>query len=377
MRSRVIVLALVLVTAAVSAQAPPRRATNIAALLAFPAFYHGHQVVIVGQVETGNDGRIRATDGISSIRVVFQGSAPDGNDEIRGEFWDLGRMKSDDPRVSRIDLKGVFGVDPEGAWPRAGEVTALMATAVTRSSIPVAPSIRTIVLNPARYLNQKVTVTGQFTGRNLMGDLADAPAKSRWDFVIRSTDAALWVSGARPKGKGFDLALDARLDTGRWLEITGVVHEGRGLQWLEVSDGGIQLGKAPTDSKPVEEPAQVRVPAAPPPEVVFSAPTQEESDVALNTSVRIQFSRDIKAATLKGNVRAAYLESETIQKGEPTTPIAEFTTQYNAASRVLEVKFPKPLERFRTLTVELKDGILGTDDQPLKPWTLMFVLGAS
>jgi len=236
MRSRVIGLALALVTAVVSAQAPPRRATNIAALLAFPAFYHGRQVLVVGQVETANDGKIRATDGITSMRVVFQGSAPDGNDEIRGEFWDLGRIKSDDPRLARIDLKAVFGVDPEGAWPRAGDVTALMASSITRASVPVAPSIRTIVLNPARYLNQKVTVTGQFSGRNLMGDLADAPGRSRWDFVIRSTDAALWVSGARPKGKGFDLALDARLDTGRWLEITGVVHEGRGLQWLDVSD---------------------------------------------------------------------------------------------------------------------------------------------
>ena len=144
-----------------------------------------------------------------------------------------------------------------------------------------------------------------------------------------------------------------------------------------MGDNGIQLGKAPTDPKPADEPAQVRVPAAPPPEVVFSAPTQDESDVALTSSVRIQFSRDIKAATLKGNVRASYLESETTQKGEPTTPAADFTTQYNAASRVLELKFTKPLERFRTLTVELKDGILGTDDQPLKPWTLMFVLGAS
>jgi hypothetical protein len=377
MRARVISLALVLVTGAVSAQAPQRRAANIAALLGFPAFYHGRQIIIVGQVETASDGKIRATDGIASIRVVFQGSAPDGNDEIRGEFWDLGRMKPDDPRLARIDLKGAFGIDPEGAWPRAGEVTAIIASGITRSNVPAAPSIRTIVLNPARYLNQKVTVSGQFTGRNLMGDLPDAPARSRWDFVVRSADAALWVSGARPKGKGFDLALDARLDTGRWLEITGVVHEGRGLQWLDVADDGIQLGKAPIDTAPIEDAPRVRVPAAPPPEVVFSAPTQEETDVALNASVRIQFSRDIKASTLKGNVRATYLESETVERGEPTTPSADFTTQYNAANRVLELKFAKPLERFRTLKIELKDGILGTDDQPLKPWTLMFLLGAS
>ena len=76
--------------------------------------------------------------------------------------------------------------------------------------------------------------------------------------MIRSADAALWVSGARPKGKGFDLALDARQDTSRWLEITGVVREGRGLQWLEAVSEGIQLGKAPTTSAPVEEPTPVR-----------------------------------------------------------------------------------------------------------------------
>src|SRR5205085_1320265 len=101
------------------------------------------------------------------------------------------------------------------------------------------------------------------------------------------------------------------------LEITGVVREGRGLQWLEVGENGIQLGKAPTEQRPVEEEVQVRVPAAPPPEVVFSTPTQDETDVSAATTVRIQFSRDIKPATLKGNVIASYLESETIQKGEP------------------------------------------------------------
>jgi hypothetical protein len=369
------ILAVLMIGTAASAQAPQRRAANVTGLLTFSAFYHGRPVVVVGEVTTRNDGQIRVSDGQASLHVVFKGSAPDGNDEIRGEFWDLARMKPDDPRLASIDLRQTFGIDPSGAWPRAGEVTALMATTITPAGVPDAPSIRTIVLNPSRYLNQRVTVTGQFLGRNLTGDLPDAPAKSRWDFVIRSADAAIWVSGARPKGKGFDLALDARLDTGRWLEVTGVVHEGRGLQWVDVGAEGIQLGKAPTAAPRTEEPSPVRVPAAPPPEVVFSAPTEEESDVALNTSVRIQFSRDLDQATLKGHVRVHYLESETSERGEPSTPTAEFATQYNAPNRVLELKFARPLERFRTLKVELQEGILGTDKQPLKPWTLTFVLG--
>jgi Bacterial Ig-like domain len=370
------VLVLAALSAAAGAQPATRRATNIATLQAFPAYYHGRQVVLIGQVATENNGAIRATDRLSSVQVVFKGSAPDGNDEIRGEFWDLGRMKPDEPRLANIDLRRSFGVDPDGAWPRPGDVIAVMATAISPADVPSSPSVRAIVLNPSRYVNQKVTVSGQFAGRNLFGDLPDAPARSRWDFVIRSVDAALWVSGARPKGKNFDLALDARQDTGRWLEITGVVREGRGLQWLEVTPEGIQLGKAPATAAPAEEAEPVRT-LGPAPEVVFSAPTQEETDVPLRTTVRIQFSRDIKAATLKGNVRVAYLDSETVERGEPTTPIAEFSTQYNGANRVLELKFAKPLERFRTLRVELTDAVLGTDDQPLKPWTLTFLLGAS
>ena len=44
---------------------------------------------------------------------------------------------------------------------------------------------------------------------------------------------------------------------------------------------------------------------------------------------------------------------------------------------MLELKFAKPLERFRTLKLELLEGILGTDQQPLKPLTLTFLLGDS
>ena len=373
---RYLALLLVAAATAVSAQPPARRATNIEALLAHPAFYHQRQIIVVGRVATQDNGELRVADDAGSVRVVFKGSAADGLDEIRGEFLDIGRMKPDDPRLAGYDLKRTFHVDPEGAWPRPGDVTTIVATAVTATSAPPAPSIRAIVLNPSRYLEQKVTVTGQFAGRNLFGDLPDAPAKSRYDFVIRSTDAAIWVTGGRPKGKGFDLSVDARIDTGRWLEVTGVLQQGRGLQWLEVGAAGIQLGKAPTETAPEGEPS-IRVPAAPPPEVVFSAPTQDESDVALTTSVRIQFSRDIDQATLKGHIRVQYLDAQTVERGEPTTPSAQFTTQYSAANRVLELKFPKPLERFRTVNVDLLEGILGTDQQPLKPFRLTFALGGS
>src|SRR5206468_2731549 len=128
-------------------------------------------------------------------------------------------------------------------WPRPGEVTAIIASSVT----PAAPaggvasaagttttpgfapaSIRSIVLDPARHVGEKVMVVGQFYGRNLSGDLPDAPRQSRYDFVLRAADASIWVTNLRPKGKdakgaNFELGLDARIDTGKWLQVSGIV----------------------------------------------------------------------------------------------------------------------------------------------------------
>ena len=67
----------------------------------------------------------------------------------------------------------------------------------------------------------------------------------------------------------------------------------------------------------------------------------------MTTTVRIQFSRDIDQATLKGRIKPHYLESQSAERGEPVTPPADFTFQYAGANRVLELKFTKPLERFR------------------------------
>jgi hypothetical protein len=374
MRIRAVALLAVLTTAAVSAQPSTRRATNVAALRAYPAFYHLRPVVVMGKVSLADNGQMRIADDAGSMRVVFKGSPPDGASEVRGEFWDLGRMNADDPRLSGMEVQRTFGIDPEAGWPRPGQVTAIVASVIAEAPPQVGTSIRVIVLEPARFLDQKVSVTGQFAGRNLLGDLPDAPAKSRYDFVLRSADAAIWVTNLRPRGKDFELALDQRIDTGRWVQVSGVLQQGRGLQWL---DG---TGSTVTLTKPLAEPAPeapILVPSAPPPEVVFSTPTQDETDVLLSTIIRVQFSRDIAPATLKNQVVITYDQSETQARGGNAPPAVEFTTQYIAAKRVLEIRFPKPLERFRTLQIELTNGILGTDQQPLVPWTLKFATGGS
>lgn len=365
-------LLVLLFVSSVSAQPSVRRATNLAALIGHPAFYHLRPVLVVGSVKLQDDGELRVTTDGASMPVLFKGTAAEGIDEIRGEFWDLGRMGADNPKLAGYDLKKTFKIDPEGTWPRPGQVIAIVASAIAPAEPVSAPSIRNIVLYPSRYLDQRVTVTGQFGGRNLLGDLPESPAQSRYDFVLRSADAAIWVTNLRPRGKDFELALDARIDTGRWLEVSGTLQQGRGLQWLDGMNGTIKITQAPKETR---DDAPIRVPAGPPPEVVFSAPIGDETDVALSTNVRIQFSRDIDPSTFRGRIAAKYSDAETRERGEPDTPKIEFTTNYLPGTRVLELKFANPLERFRTVTVQLQDGILGTDKQPLAPWTLTFQTG--
>jgi Bacterial Ig-like domain len=183
------------------------------------------------------------------------------------------------------------------------------------------------------------------------------------------------VVNIQPKGKDFELALDARIDTGRWIEVSGTLQQGRGLQWLDAQAGSLKLAKAPVETTAQEAP--IRVPAAPPPEVIFSAPTQDETDVQLSAAIRIQFSRDVNPATIKNHVRVTSGGTGLSAGGVPDSPITEFTTQYLPGNRVLEIHFSKPLERFLGVHVELVEGILGTDKQPMIPWKLDFTTGGS
>jgi hypothetical protein len=355
----------------VSGQPVVRRVTNIEALQAFPGFYHLRPTTIAGTLGLGDDGRLRLTSAAGSIPLVSSGGAADGDSEVRGEFWDVGRMSPDDPRLAVYDLRETFQFDPEGPWPRPGQVTAFIASAVVPTTVPAVATVRALVLHPSRFRDQTVTVTGQFSGRNLLGELPDAPANSRFDFVLRSAEGAIWVSHIQPRGRDFDLALDARVDTGRWLQVTGVLQQGRGLQWLDASTGSVQVTGPPAEATRAVEP--VSAPAGPAPEVLFSAPAQEEIDVGPATNIRIQFSRNIDPGTFRDRVRVTYGES-----GAGTTsrePVIEVRTEYRAGARALEITPIEPLAAHRAVRVELSEGILGTDGQALAPWTLSFATG--
>jgi Big-like domain-containing protein len=112
-------------------------------------------------------------------------------------------------------------------------------------------------------------------------------------------------------------------------------------------------------------------------EVTFSAPVEGEADVRLDTSVRIQFSRDVDPRSLEKRIRMSYSADESAERGEAQPPSITFEIRYQPGTRGLEVRPSRPLERFRHVSVDLLDGIVGTDGSALGPWSLHFATGGS
>ena len=356
------------------AQPQARIATTIDALLTYPVFYHGRTVVIRGTLDQRDGFWSLTSHGTERrIHVLTKSARLDpGAVEARGEFWDLGRLQQEDPRFAGYEMDRLIERVSQGRWPGQNQVFVLaldLAGPGTPAPSTQATTIRAVVLEPDKYEGQKVTVTGRFRGVNLFGDLPQAPGRSRYDFVLQSADAALWVTGLQPKGKNFSLDRNARVDTGRWLEVTGTVGRSAGLVWIDGATIG--LGTAPEPAAVV----QVEVPKiGPPPEVTFSIPTPEDIDVETNMLVRIQFSRDMDTASLKDRVRVRYVTPPA--EGGPTSP-PPFTTAYREGTKVLEIKFSGRLDRFRTTEVELLDGVAAFDGAKLvTPWKLTFTTGA-
>jgi hypothetical protein len=361
------VFLIVLLTAgSASSQTSSRRLTTIDALKQYPGFYHLQNVLLRGEIDDATPKlQLKADDHLIRIALDDGVSTKKGVVEARGVLIDVGRLEPADPRV------GGFTEGREAdRWPRPGEELFFRVTAITE--VPPAAttaSVRAIALEPWKFDTQKVTVVGNFRGRNLFGDLPGAPGKSRYDFVLRGTEGAVWVTNLRPRGSGFELDVNRRVDSDRWIEVTGTVVRDRGLVSIDATR--LTLAKAP---EATEAPAESAAPAVPlePVQVVFSSPTDGETDVAAAGAIRIQFSRGLSEPSLKGNLRLSYV-------GVPAAAGADsglqFQATYDGANRALVLKMVQPFEAFRTVKLEILEGVKGFDGAPVAPWSLTFSVG--
>ena len=362
----VLLLAGVLRPAVPAAQPLRYMPTTLAALHAYPSFFH-RQPVVVRATPEGDLRDVFVRDGERRVRALYV--APPVADErdvleIEGTFWDVGRLQPDDPRVADHGIAAMSERLLGKPWPSTGELRLLIADDTERPDAPDGTTIRNISLEPARYRDRTVTVTGRFRARNLFGDLPEAPGNTRDDFVLRSGDAAIWIVGMEPKGDGFDFDVMARVDTNRWLQVTGVVGGGNHLATIEAESLAMVDRPTPVaDRREAPRPEQ-RLPS----EVIFSAPTQDDTGVAVDALVRFQFSRDMNPDSFAGNVRASYVGADRA---------LDLTAEYRPRNRVLSVQFAEPLLPYRPVVVTLGDGIEALDGAPLISYTLRFATGGS
>jgi hypothetical protein len=343
------------------AQNSGRHLTTIDALRRFAGYFHLQNVVLRGEfVENGR--RVVLRGGDNEMQVMLNDvNTIDGPVEVRGQLIDIGRLTAADPRLGRYENKP----DPDH-WPMPGEELLLSVTSVAKAEPESMPTIRAIALEPWKFEGQSVSVIGQFGGRNLFGDVPAAPAKDKYDFVLRTTEGAVWVTGLRPKGKGFDLNVDARVDTSHWLQVSGVVKDERGLVMLEAKT--MTPAQAPATRVVIEEPPP---PPKEPGEVVFSSPTDGETNVPSTAPIRVQFSRGIDPPTINGRLRLSYLG------GNAPTDSVDVQTTYDVGTHAVVLRLSKPLETFRTVKLELLDGVRTFDGAPIKPWSVTFSVGAN
>src|SRR6476646_2030782 len=99
------------------AQQSSRVATTVEALVATPLFFHGKQVVV--RREATEAGQVWRLANTAKPIFVFWKERPSlaTDSEIRGEFWDLGRLQRDDSRFTGIDFTPVIESAGHGQWP--------------------------------------------------------------------------------------------------------------------------------------------------------------------------------------------------------------------------------------------------------------------
>ena len=345
--------------------------TQIAALIRYPAFFHNRTVVVQGTVkivgsetwlEASADARIRL------VRLTVGGTGKAL--QVRGTFIDVGRLHANDPRLAALGLDTLMTSGGRREWPRPGGLLVLSAERAAIHALRSGrASIHDVAVDPERFQNQAVVVVGQFRGRNLVGDQPALPGHDKWEFVLRNGTSSIWVVGRRPQGPDFDLNPAAPKDVGRWLRVGGVVRRQKDLVYLEAD--AIERGESEPETGPAERAAPL--PALPPPEITFSLPIEDDTDVSLKGVVRVQFSRVMDAESFVGKVRASYLGTGPADAAPVRDP--DLVATYMPKDQVLVISFPRPLERFRRLRIELLNGICTPDGSPLKPWSVTFTTG--
>jgi hypothetical protein len=360
-------------------------------LLRSPGRYNDRVVLVVGRLRSSDSEDLANNifllqDSFSSLRGVRVGQAWGSMNDLRfldgrkvevvGVFWDLSGMEYD-PRLRNfpgayrgeglreelryfIAVQSVAGVEEEP--PPLDPKPDLPPPPPPDPNLPAASAIdlRELLKSPGDYVGKRIAVVGNFRGDNLYGDLSIRTKRSPRDFILKAADAAIWVTGRRPRGKDFDLDPKLRRDTGKWLRVSGVAREQEGVVYLQAD----YMELVPQPDDPALEPSEVVVEisesAKIPPEVVFSLPLEGERNISLDVEFKVQFSKDMNQASFDRNVDLLYADDT--GRGNP---FPQLKIDYHAPSRTLTVTPGTNLKPGKEIRLILYGEIRDSEGLPL------------
>ncbi len=222
-------------------------------------------------------------------------------------------------------------------------------------------TLESLVATPGKRDGETVRVVGKFRGRNLYGDLPGSSQQKGADWVIKDDMFAVWVTGKKPKGSGWELDPTLKRDTGKWIEVVGRPETRRGVTYLRAIKVSLTSPPSPVaDAKapppPPERPKR-------PPVIVFALPLDGEADVAPNSRFVVQFDKDMDQATFAGKVHLRYAGPRL--PGDRAFDAVKLT--YDDGRRALTVDPGDVLRPGRRLELVLLPGIADVDGLTLVP----------
>ncbi len=224
-------------------------------------------------------------------------------------------------------------------------------------------TLESLVRNPGKHDGQLVRVVGKFRGRNLYGDLPASTQKATGDWVIKDELFAVWVTGRKPKGSGWELDASLKRDTGKWIEVIGRPETRGGVTYVQAVR--VNLSAPPTAEAKVAPPPPLPEKPKQPPMVVFALPLDGDVEVGADSRFVVQFSKDMDESTFVGRVQLQYAGAR--QPGD--RDFDGMRLAYDRGRRALSVDPGDQLRPRRVIELRLLPGIADIDGMALVPRT--------
>ena len=225
-------------------------------------------------------------------------------------------------------------------------------------------TLEKLVGTPGKRDGQTIRVVGKFRGKNLYGDLPISTQRASSDWVIKDDLYAVWVTGKKPKGQGWELDSGLKRDTGKWIEVIGKPETVRGVTYIKAIR--ILLTTPPSATADVKPPPPPPEKPKKPPVVVFALPLDGELEVAQDSRFVVQFSKDMDESTFEGHVLLRY--TGPVQPGDRA--FDGLRLSYDRGRRALMVDPGDLLRPRRQVELILLPGISDIDGMTLVPRTL-------